>query len=743
MPRSSAVYRHVGQDQTDWNAWEFEGPILVALGSGEHADKIEVGISKSLLPDPNRAVFIFQAEDWNGMVDLADYRMAGAKGILRVTQESADQEIVQKQVSEPLLTLELKKVGYKQDTSGALTLSSIRGTLVGTLPPSEVQSVSLAPTDGSGGPWTGTVSGNGVTLFQAIDYPFPPGARTDFRVDVILGSSAPDGATVGFRIMAPNDVVVSAGATTLESVPTDHDLSYVGSIPTGYAIDGGFSDWTGVMNDGTNEPSTGGYKNVDIRQYNLNSTQDDAFFYLKVDGRMLEGTLTPQRGRFIPDYVPSQPDSDRDSIPDDEDQYPFDFDNDGTPDFQEGNDIDNDGEPDWPAGNDQWLETTVQGRDIRIYIGPRIPPPVVRGEDTVRIYLDSDKNAMTGYFVGNMGADYLVEIAGKNGEPLAGGSILNEHVGGPGSWQWVTVKDAEVALDLQNMETSVDIAGMGFLDDFSAYFETVGWLDRKDDAVGTRSLTRGDYDGYEARYAGRYEAYVKSSTGAEEAVSISYKGNELSWGLPSSLGLTGPSSQMILSTLRTTTLQLGGNEARFENPFSGMESTMTYAFESDKVKESIVIYEPLELDGVFSGGHLVMESAMSFSEELTPFLGASGITFSDGSDVVFTIEQPFAVDSGDDRLDCAYSWGGSLRSLSMQCPASWFAEASYPVTIDPTVVLETNALDEELGYNITTGDFNGDNAMDIAIGAPANDVNRDSNVGAVYVYYGGSSIDES
>src|SRR2546428_12352157 len=43
------------------------------------------------------------------------------------------------------------------------------------------------------------------------------------------------------------------------------------------------------------------------------------------------------------------------------------------------------------------------------------PPPPVNGPDTIRFFLDSDGNASTGYAVGGLGADYLVEISGKAG----------------------------------------------------------------------------------------------------------------------------------------------------------------------------------------------------------------------------------------------------------------------------------------------------------------------------------------
>ena len=766
VARMSAAYRYIGQDQTDWNAWERESSAPVALGKGEDAHKIEIAIPKSMLPDPDTALYVFQMEDWSGDVDFADYRMAGAKGIMHITQESADQEVIETQTSETVLTLELKKVGYKSDASGTLTLETVRGMLFGTLPASEVEFATLDTTDGSGGPWTGSMSGNGLVVFQNIGYSFAPGAKTDFTVDVVLESSAPSGATIGFRIVSPDDVVISAGATTLVSVPTEHDLSYVSSVPSGYVVDGGFSDWTGVMTDGANEPSTGGYENVDIRQYDLNSTQDDAFFYVRVGGRMLEGTFTPQQGKYLPDPSVPRPDSDRDSIPDDEDDYPFDFDNDGTPDIAEGGDADNDDVKEWPAGDDYWLETTVQGRDVRVYVGPSIQPPVLRGEDTVRIYIDSDKDVMTGYFIGDIGADYLVEIAGKNGEPLEDRSIMRQHIGGPGSWQWVTLDDASVALDLQNMEVSVDITGMGFLQDFPAYFEVIGWADRKDDAVGTRSLTRGDYDGFAARFSGSYVATLAEESSSEVIGRLEHKGESVSWALPPEIKTDGESSQT-LAFLKSVRVQTKGNRAEYENSFSGLSASVVYSFFDSMMKEEILLHEKagLELEQtdylefafplfLSEGLRLqplnpelptlsTMGSPLASRIQTETFRTSSGVGYFTESDMPFHSPPPYAVDSIGNRADCEYSYDSRESILSVLCPASWFENADFPVTIDPTIVLENNGKGETLGFNITTGDFNGDGSTDFAVGAPGNEMRHTTDTGAVFLFFGGSSVDNA
>ncbi|MEE9340629.1 MAG: ATPase domain-containing protein, partial [Thermoplasmata archaeon] len=766
VARIHAVYRYIGQDQTDWNAWEHESSALVALGKGEDANKIEIAIPKSVLPDPDTALYVFQMEDWSGDVDFADYRMAGAKGIMHITQESSDQEVIETQTPETVLMLGLKKVGYKSDASGALTLETVRGLLLGTLPASEVQSITLDTTDGSGGPWTGSVSGNGLVVFQNIGHSFAPGAKTDFTVDVMLESSAPSGATVGFRIVSPDDVMISAGATTLESVPTDHDLSYVSSVPSRYVVDGGFSDWTNVMTDGPNELSTGGYENVDIRQYDLNSTQDDAFFYVRVGGRMLEGTFTPQQGKYLPDPVAPRPDSDRDSIPDDEDDYPLDFDNDGTPDIAEGGDVDNDGENEWPGGSDYWIETTAQGRDIRIYVGPSIPPPVLRGEDTVRIYIDSDDDAMTGYFVGSIGADHLVEVAGKNGEPLVDRSIFRQHMGGPGSWQWVTLDAANVALDLQNMEVSIDIAGLGFQQDFPAFFEVTGWADRKDDAVGTRSLTRGDYGGYDARFSGDYTAFLAPRSSSQILGKLEYKGESILWALPPEIRASGEES-FTLALLKDVELRTQGNRAEYGDSFDGLDVSVAYSFFDSMMKEEFLVNEEMNLDWsrieylefpvpltVTDGLRIrplqveaptlsSMDSLPAVINSEKSFRTSSGVGFFTESSMPFYSPRPFALDASGRMADCEYSYESKDSVLSVLCPASWFEHASYPVAIDPTVVLENNGQDETLGFNITTGDFNGDNAMDFAVGAPGNAMRRSSDTGAVFLFFGGSTVDDS
>jgi len=154
------------------------------------------------------------------------------------------------------------------------------------------------------------------------------------------------------------------------------------------------------------------------------------YFYLKVQGEMLEGKLVP----FVNDQVVGEPtpgpdigaDADRDTVPDSIDPYPYDFDNDGVDDKDEGNDVDSDGVLDYPSGNDIWLNTTLplsfpvtyRGKDVSLYIGPAPSIPEVTGMDTTYVFLDTDDDSITGFSIGNiaLGADYILIVKGKEGK---------------------------------------------------------------------------------------------------------------------------------------------------------------------------------------------------------------------------------------------------------------------------------------------------------------------------------------
>ena len=296
-------------------------------------------------------------------------------------------------------------------------------------------------------------------------------------------------SVVGLKVteITAMDGIASIQRTRLDNV-------YVGDIPDEPRINGAFVDWIQqpVWDDEIDDLSPVGTwnPNIDIKHY---SATGSASFLVSVNGNMLGGADVPyMRGR-----PPELKDSDGDGIPDIYDPFPYDFTNDGTPDSEmltpDGlPDVDGDGVADWPYGPDKWLNTTIPehpdipeeywGREVSRYIGPVILP-VRTGEDYLRIFLDTDKNPGTGYTAPwlNLGAEYMIEIRGRNMEVT--GAEYYRYSGTRTDWSWELMGEVPVALNSTSIETGLDIRSLGISDDFDVAFVATDWQNNLDTAV--------------------------------------------------------------------------------------------------------------------------------------------------------------------------------------------------------------------------------------------------------------------
>jgi hypothetical protein len=264
-------------------------------------------------------------------------------------------------------------------------------------------------------------------------------------------------------------------------------------VPSLPRVDGGFSEWAASLPDPQGDASQ---QEVDLTAFDARFSGIASFFYAAVGGRILSGTWVPEGNRAV--FVPGGPgpDTDRDTVPDAADPYPFDFNNNLVADADSGGDVDNDGLVDYgqPGGADWWLNTTIPasfptpyaGRVVTAFIGPWEPPFQTR-DDVLRVFVDIDNSSATGYAIANLGADRLVEISGTEGRVRTadffsfGGSY-------PGQWSWIRLSPATVATGFSRMEFSVaqnlSASGARF------FVEAHGPLGARDDLAGTRG-TRG------------------------------------------------------------------------------------------------------------------------------------------------------------------------------------------------------------------------------------------------------------
>ncbi len=238
---------------------------------------------------------------------------------------------------------------------------------------------------------------------------------------------------------------------------------YIGSTPQVPIIDGSFDDWKIKKSDSAGDvrSPSGAIEymqdpNIDIVSYSA-YYESSALFYIAVRGEILGGQDSPVV------RMPTLPDSDHDGVPDEFDPYPHDFNNDGIPDNEsyvivDGKklpDVDGDGIPDYPYGPDMWLNTTIPswfpkpyaGRTVHRYIGP-VPIKKIYGMDTLRIYMNTDNNASTGFSLPQyrIGADYMVEIYGRDG--YAENASLYRYESGT----WVFVRHIKYASGYHEIE---------------------------------------------------------------------------------------------------------------------------------------------------------------------------------------------------------------------------------------------------------------------------------------------------
>ena len=301
-----------------------------------------------------------------------------------------------------------------------VSFDSLRVQIAGTSPPSAASSLRLMA--------GATLVAQVFPAARDVSFAFPATTLADgstTTLSLVGDFAAAGGETFGIRLPSAHPFGVNAAAVGLRENPGARTLGYLGTIPSAPRVDGGFDEWTGLTTDPPGDVSPRANPNIDLAHEGARSVGGSTFLYADVTGRILQGTSVPERAKPTPVQGPLPVgDTDRDTVPDSLDPFPLDFNNDGTPDSQTNGDYDGDGITDYgiAAGTDYWLNTTIPGsfpapyagRVITLYIGPTSKPSVF-GEDVLRVFLDIDNSTGSGYAIGGIGADRLVEIRGKDG----------------------------------------------------------------------------------------------------------------------------------------------------------------------------------------------------------------------------------------------------------------------------------------------------------------------------------------
>ncbi len=439
------------RDSRDWNGWiKGTGTPAVAAGSQVEAEAEWLSPSTTSIP----LVASVHTASWDGTTDSSDFPISPSVGTLSVIADPQVPDVLAG-VGVPLLQLTLTAHGQ------SVSVDSLQVELIGTAPPTSA--VSLRLMEGT------TVLGQVTPTSRDVTFSFP-------ALSVIVGSTTTltlvgdftgsTGETFGVRLPPSHPFGFAKTIVGLQQNAGARTVGYLGVVPGVPVVDGAFDEWTTVSSDSASDVTPRANPSIDVARYGALHGGAATYLYTDVTGRILKGTSVPELAKPTPPTgPPPSPDTDRDTVPDSIDPMPFDFNNDGIPDAQTNGDYDGDGITDYgfPGGTDNWLNTTLPGtfpppyggQSVSIYIGPTTQPPRF-GDDVLRIFLDVDNSTLSGYAIGGIGADRLVEIRGKDGT-VTQSALLAFSGSFPGEWSWTAVSPVTVALGYRAIELSVPV----------------------------------------------------------------------------------------------------------------------------------------------------------------------------------------------------------------------------------------------------------------------------------------------
>src|SRR5213593_4864298 len=438
------------RNQRDWNGW-IKGTATPAAASGSRIET-EAQWLAGVSPSPP-IIATVHTVSWDEQTDTGDFPVSPGLGTLSVVADPQTPDVI---AGNGVALLRLMLTAHGQPVA----LDSVHVEIAGTAPANA--SSLLQVTDGA------NVLAQVAPMSRDVTFSFAPiqlavGSSTSLTV---LGDfSSTSGETFGVRLPAVHPFGLGAGVVSLRENPGARMLGYLGFVPATPRVDGAFDEWTALSSDTTNDVGPRSNPNIDLGRYGAQRSGTSTFLYTDVTGRLFHGTPVPEHPQPVPAQSQGPADTDRDGVPDAVDPFPFDFNNDGIPDAQTNGDYDGDGVSDYgfPGGTDYWLNTTIPstfpapyaGRSVSVYIGPDNRPPVL-GDDVIRIFLDIDNSTFSGYSIGGIGADRLVEIRGKDGT-VTQSALLSFSGSFPGQWDWTPLSPVTVALGYHAVELSVPL----------------------------------------------------------------------------------------------------------------------------------------------------------------------------------------------------------------------------------------------------------------------------------------------
>jgi hypothetical protein len=304
-------------------------------------------------------------------------------------------------------------------TRGAPSVSSLRLWVNDGTTPADIGKLSLLTASGSELSVTIGTVNGGSILFSLHS---PLKVTGDEAVVLTVQMSVPSDARSGraMGLYLSSPSDIGASTRAVTLVGGARQLTYIGAASGNIEIDGAFSDWNAVAPHADPKGDVADPA-IDLTDFRVTNDTGSMYFLAQVDGAMMGGSGIPE-GKLRPS---------------------------GT------------------GGGG----------------GGPVQLPVLAGEDSFYLFIDTDGRADTGYSGGGvpLGADYMVLVTGQYGRVIE--SQLHSFAGGTdrSRWSWNAGTDVSAATDLTRMEFQVPLGALGGpKGNVSLFYYTTDWKALRD-----------------------------------------------------------------------------------------------------------------------------------------------------------------------------------------------------------------------------------------------------------------------
>ena len=268
------------RDSRDWNGW-IKGTSTAAAASGPRIEAEAEWLAYTSGP----VIATVHTTSWDRQTDAGDFPVSPTAGTLFVAEDSLVPDIL---TGNGLPLLQLTLTAHGQPVS----LGSLHVQIVGTALPTDALALRLM--DG----------GTGLDLqwptARDVTFSFPAiliGVGETKVLTVVGDFTAITGETFGLRLPSLHPFGIGAGVVGLREIPGPRTVGYLGIVPSGPRVDGGFDEWTALSADGTSDVSPRSDPSIDLSGYGARRGGAFTYFYTDVTGRILQGTSAPQQPR--------------------------------------------------------------------------------------------------------------------------------------------------------------------------------------------------------------------------------------------------------------------------------------------------------------------------------------------------------------------------------------------------------------------------------------------------------------